>query len=125
MENNSLVARQNELVRFYVSNLGTTIPFPFHLHSPIFKVYQSGLLSNDPIDVQTISISPGDAIIVEAIWKYPGTYFVHSHGIQEERGNMGEIDIIPESRKLSRILQQEQQQQILLQLSQLQIRVYQ
>ena len=97
MENNSLVARQNELVRFYVSNLGTTIPFPFHLHSTIFKVYQSGLLSNDPIDVQTISISPGDAIIVEAIWKYPGTYFVHSHGIQEERGNMGEIDIIPES----------------------------
>ena len=97
MENNSLVARQNELVRFYVSNLGTTIPFPFHLHSTIFKVYQSGLLSNDPIDVQAISISPGDAIIVEAIWKYPGTYFVHSHGIQEERGNMGEIDIIPES----------------------------
>lgn len=97
MENNSLVARQNELVRFYVSNLGTTIPFPFHLHSTIFKVYPSGLLSNDPIDVQTISISPGDAIIVEAIWKYPGTYFVHSHGIQEERGNMGEIDIIPES----------------------------
>ena len=34
---------------------------------------------------------------MEAIWKYPGTYFVHSHGIQEERGNMGEIDIIPES----------------------------
>jgi FtsP/CotA-like multicopper oxidase with cupredoxin domain len=97
MENNSLVARQNELVRFYVSNLGTTIPFPFHLHSTIFKVYPSGLISNEPIDVQTISLSPGDAIIVEAIWKYPGTYFVHSHGIQEERGNMGEIDIIPES----------------------------
>jgi plastocyanin len=97
MENNSLVARQNELVRFYVSNLGTTIPFPFHLHSTISKVYPSGLISNEPIDVQTISLSPGDAIIVEAIWKYPGTYFVHSHGIQEERGNMGEIDIIPES----------------------------
>jgi nitrite reductase (NO-forming) len=96
-ENNSLVARQNELVRFYISNPGTTIPFPFHLHSTIFKVYQSGLLSNEPIDVQTIPISPGDAIIVEATWKYPGTYLVHSHGIQEERGNMGEIDIIPES----------------------------
>jgi plastocyanin len=34
--------------------------------------------------------------MVEAIWKYPGTYLVHSHGIQEERGNMGEINIIPE-----------------------------
>jgi nitrite reductase (NO-forming) len=98
IENNSLVARQNELVRFYISNIGTTIPFSFHLHSTIFKVYPSGQISNKPIDVQTISISPGDAIIVEAIWKYPGTYLVHSHGIQEERGNMGEIDIIPESK---------------------------
>ena len=94
--NNSLVARQNELVRLYISNLGTTIPFSFHLHSTISKVYQSGLISNEPIDVQTISIGPGDAIMMEAIWKYPGTYLFHSHGIQEERGNMGEINIIPE-----------------------------
>ena len=97
MENNSLVARQNELVRFYVSNQVPRYHSPSIYIVTLFTVYQSGLLSNDPIDVQTISISPGDAIIVEAIWKYPGTYFVHSHGIQEERGNMGEIDIIPES----------------------------
>jgi plastocyanin len=96
MQNNSLVAIQNELVRLYVANLGTTIPFSFHLHSTISKAYPSGLISNEPIDVQTISIGPGDAIMVEAIWKYPGTYLVHSHGIQEERGNMGEINIIPE-----------------------------
>ena len=99
MDNNSLQARQNELVRFYVVNIGTTIPYSFHLHSTIFKVYQSGLISNKPIDAQTISIGPGDAAIVEAVWKSPGTYFIHSHGLQEERGNMGEIHVIPTAEK--------------------------
>jgi FtsP/CotA-like multicopper oxidase with cupredoxin domain len=99
MDNNSLQARQNELVRFYVVNIGTTIPYSFHLHSTIFKVYPSGLISNKPVDVQTVSIGPGDAAIVEAVWKYPGTYLVHSHGLQEERGNMGEIHVIPTTEK--------------------------
>jgi nitrite reductase (NO-forming) len=95
MDNNSLTVRQNELVRLYVSNIGTTIPYSFHLHSTIFKVYPSGIISNKPIDVQTISIAPGDAALVEAVWKYPGTYLMHSHGLQEERGNMAQIHVIP------------------------------
>ena len=35
-----------------------------------------------------------DASIVEAKWKYPGNYFVHTHGIPEEKGNMGQIKLI-------------------------------
>lgn len=77
----------------YVINIGTTIPYQFHLHSTIFKVYPSGLLSNKPIDAQTYPVGPGDAAIIEAKWKYPGTYLFHSHGIQEERGNMGQIEV--------------------------------
>lgn len=96
MGDNALEVRQNELVRFYVINMGTTIPYPFHLHSTIFKAYQSGLPSNDPIDAQTIEIGPGNAAIVEARWQWPGTYLFHSHGMMEERGNMGEIRVLPE-----------------------------
>ena len=66
MDKNGLQVKQNELVRFYLINIGTTI-HSFHLHSTIFKkAYQSGLISNTPYDAQTISIAPGDAAIVEA-----------------------------------------------------------
>jgi nitrite reductase (NO-forming) len=88
-----LQANHGELVRMYVINIGTTIPYQFHLHSTVFKAYPSGLLSNQPIDAQTIPVGPGDASIIEARWQYPGTYLFHSHGIQEERGNMGQIVI--------------------------------
>jgi len=92
---NALQVKQNELVRFYVLNIGTTIPYAFHLHSTIFKVYQSGLPSNDAIDAQTIEIGPGNTAIVEARWQWPGNYLFHTHGIQEERGNMGEVTVAP------------------------------
>lgn len=93
---NALQVKQNQLVRLYVINIGTTIPYSFHLHSTIFKAYPSGLPSNEPIDAQTIEIGPGNAAIVEARWKWPGMYLFHSHGLQEERGNMGEIRVLPD-----------------------------
>jgi nitrite reductase (NO-forming) len=95
MGDNMLHAKQGELVRMYFINMGTTIPYSFHLHSTIFKAYPSGLWSNDPIDAQTVEIGPGNAAMVEARWKWPGTYLFHSHGLQEERGNMGEIMVEP------------------------------
>lgn len=88
---NPLEINHDELIRLYVINIGTTIPYQFHLHSTTFKAYPSGLWSNEPIDAQTFPVGPGDATIIEARWKYPGTYLFHSHGIQEERGNMGQI----------------------------------
>jgi nitrite reductase (NO-forming) len=93
---NPLTVNHDELLRLYVVNLGTTIPYHFHLHSTTAKVYPSGLLSNEQIDVQTIAVGPGDATIIEARWKYPGTYLFHSHGFQEERGNMGQIVVVGE-----------------------------
>jgi nitrite reductase (NO-forming) len=91
---NPLTINHDELLRLYVINIGTTIPYQFHLHSTTFKAYPSGLLSNQPIDAQTIPVGPGDATIIEAQWEYPGTYLFHSHGFQEERGNMGQILVV-------------------------------
>jgi nitrite reductase (NO-forming) len=88
---NPIELNHGELLRLYVMNIGTTIPAQFHLHSATFKAYPSGLLSNEPIDAQTIPVGPGDATIIEAQWEYPGTYLFHAHGFQEERGNMGQI----------------------------------
>jgi nitrite reductase (NO-forming) len=88
---NPIIINHDELLRLYVINIGTTVPYQFHLHSTTFKAYPSGLLSNEPFDAQTVAIGPGDATIIEARWKYPGTYLFHSHGFQEERGNMGQI----------------------------------
>ena len=91
--NNPLEINQTDLLRLYVINMGSTIPAPLHLHSTIFEVYPSGLLSNQPYNAQTVPIATGDAVILEAKWKYPGTYLFHSHGVQEEKGNMGKIII--------------------------------
>ncbi len=89
--NNPLEINQGDLLRIYLVNMGITISSPMHLHSTIFDVYPSGLVSNKPYKAQTIQVSPGDAAIIEARWKYPGSYMFHSHGFQEENGNMGVI----------------------------------
>ncbi|HYO07289.1 MAG TPA: multicopper oxidase domain-containing protein [Phototrophicaceae bacterium] len=90
---NPLQINHGDLMRIYLINLGTTIPASFHLHSATFLAYPSGLWINTPIHAQTVSVAPGDASIVEAKWKYPGDYFFHAHGIQEEKGNMGMIKV--------------------------------
>ena len=97
MHTNALRINHGDLIRLYVINMGTTIVYPFHLHSTTFKVYPSGLLDNKPVHMQTVPIAPGDATIVEAKWNYPGTYLFHSHGFQEERGNMGEVNVMKEN----------------------------
>jgi FtsP/CotA-like multicopper oxidase with cupredoxin domain len=99
---NPLQVNYGDLLRLYVINMGTTIPAPFHLHSTTFKAYPSGLWDNEPQHVQTIPIAPGDASIIEAKWRYPGTFLFHSHGIQEERGNMGQINIVDEKGYISK-----------------------
>lgn len=91
---NPLQINQGDLMRIYLINLGTTIPASFHLHSTTFLTYPSGLWDNLPILSQTVSVAPGDASIIEAKWKYPGNYFFHTHGIQEEKGNMGQIQVM-------------------------------
>ncbi|MGZ5511528.1 MAG: multicopper oxidase domain-containing protein, partial [Nitrososphaeraceae archaeon] len=92
---------QGDTLRLYLINMGITIISPFHLHSTIFDVYPSGLLSNQPYQAQTIAVAPGDAAIVEAKWRYPGSYMFHGHGFQEEHGNMGHVLVKENSTKLT------------------------
>ena len=91
---------QGDTLRLYLINMGITIISPFHLHSTIFDVYPSGLLSNQPYQAQTIAVAPGDAAI-EAKWRYPGSYMFHGHGFQEEHGNMGHVLVKENSTKLT------------------------
>ena len=91
---NPLQISEDDLIRIYLINLGTSIPASFHLHSTTFLTYPSGLWDNAPIHSQTVLVGPGDASIIEAKWKYPGIYFFHTHGIQEEKGNMGQIKVV-------------------------------
>ena len=97
-----LEINQGDMLRLYIVNEGITIPVSMHLHSSIFDVYPSGLLSNEPYQAQSIAVTPGDATIVEAKWRYPGNYMFHSHGLQEEHGNMGNIIVKENSTKLTK-----------------------
>lgn len=107
----------NEPVRIYVANIGTTIPFSYHIHGTMMKVYQSGILSNEPITVQVIEIGPGNTAIVEVAWRWPGKYLFHIHGFPEEKGSMGYFNVSDQEGVLSSshsII--EEQEQLILQL---------
>jgi FtsP/CotA-like multicopper oxidase with cupredoxin domain len=99
---NPLEVNQGDILRLYVINMGSTILSPLHLHSTISDVYPSGLTSNLPYQAQTIGVDPGDAAIIETKWRYPGSYLFHSHGFQEEHGNMGQIIVKDNTTKLTK-----------------------
>jgi len=94
---------KGELARFYVIGIGGVLQSPFHIHSTIFKVYPSGILWNEPYFAQTHLVANGDTAIIEAKWDNPGKYLFHVHGIQEERGSMGIIEIVEDSFSLSKL----------------------
>jgi plastocyanin len=100
MDDNSIKVVKGELVRFYVIGIGTVLPSPFHIHSTIAKVYPSGILWNEPYYAQTHLIANGDTAIIEVKWDEPGTYFLHAHGIQEERGSMAMIEVLENNSSL-------------------------
>jgi len=85
---------KNETARFYVIGIGGVLQSPFHIHSTLFKVWQSGILWNAPHWAQTHLVANGDTAIIEAKWSEPGRYLFHVHGIQEERGSMAFLDVL-------------------------------
>lgn len=91
---------KGELVRFYVVGIGGVLQSPFHIHSTIFQVYESGILWNEPYYAQTHLIGNGDTAIIEAKWDSPGKYLFHVHGIQEERGSMAVIEVLEDGSSL-------------------------
>ena len=94
---------KNETARFYVIGIGGVLQSPFHIHSTLFKVWQSGILWNAPHWAQTHLVANGDTAIIEAKWDKPGRYLFHVHGIQEERGSMAFLDVLDNDTQLKSI----------------------
>lgn len=91
---------KNETARFYVIGIGGVLQSPFHIHSTLFKVWQSGILWNAPHWAQTHLVANGDTAIIEAKWTEPGRYLFHVHGLQEERGSMAFLDVLDNDTQL-------------------------
>ena len=94
---------KNETARFYVIGIGGVLQSPFHIHSTLFKVWQSGILWNAPHWAQTHLVANGDTAIIEAKWNEPGRYLFHVHGIQEERGSMAFLDVLDNDTQIKSI----------------------
>ena len=69
---NPIQVVEGETARFYVMGIGGVLQSPFHIHSTIFKVWQSGILWNEPHWAQTHLIGNGDTAIIEAKWEEAG-----------------------------------------------------
>ncbi len=79
----NLKANVGEKVRLYVGVGGPNLTSAFHVIGEIFdKVYQQGAVGTEPAkNVQTTSIAPGGAAIVEFKVDVPGAYILVDHSI--------------------------------------------
>lgn len=87
-----LKAKVGETVRIYFGVGGPNYTSSFHVIGEIFdKVYQMGSVTSPPItDVQSVSVPPGAATIVEFKCEVPGRYVLVDHALSRaERGLAG------------------------------------
>ncbi len=87
-----LRANVGETVRIFFGVGGPNATSSFHVIGEIFdRVYQLGSLTSPPLtDVQTISVPPGGASIVEFKCEVPGRYVLVDHALSRaERGLAG------------------------------------
>lgn len=87
-----LTAQVGETVRIYFGVGGPNYTSSFHVIGEIFdKAYQLGSVTSPPItDVQSISVPPGSANIVEFKCEVPGRYVLVDHALSRaERGLAG------------------------------------
>ncbi len=78
--NKALPAKVGDKVRIFFGNGGPNLTSSFHLIGEIFdKVFQGS--SQTGTDVQTISVAPGNAAMVEFKVEVPGTYTLVDHAI--------------------------------------------
>ncbi|MBU6297674.1 MAG: nitrite reductase, copper-containing [Alphaproteobacteria bacterium] len=89
-----LRSKVGETVRIFFGDAGPNKTSSFHVIGEIFdKAYQYGSLESPPLrGVQTMSVPPGDAAIVEFQTRVPGTYLLVDHAIvRVERGLVGDL----------------------------------
>lgn len=93
-------ARVGETVRIYFGVGGPNYTSSFHVIGEIFdRVYQMGSVTSPPItDVQSVSVPPGAATIVEFTCQVAGRYVLVDHALSRaERGLAGYLIVEGES----------------------------
>jgi nitrite reductase (NO-forming) len=91
-EENALYADVGDTVRLFVGVGGPNFTSSFHVIGEIFdRVYPFGSFTSPNLtDVQTISIAPGGAWVVEFTINVPGRYILVDHALSRlERGLVG------------------------------------
>lgn len=96
MDERALTARVGETVRLFVGNGGPNLTSSFHVIGEIFdRVYSEGGTSVRE-NVQTTSIPPGGAAIVEFKVEVPGTYALVDHALFRafNKGALGQLEVL-------------------------------
>jgi nitrite reductase (NO-forming) len=91
-----LKARVGETVRIYFGVGGPNYTSSFHVIGEIFdRVYNLGSLTSRPLnDVQTVTVPPGGASVVEFKVEVPGKYMLVDHALTRvERGLVGILEV--------------------------------
>jgi nitrite reductase (NO-forming) len=99
-----LKAKVGETVRLYFGVGGPNFTSSFHVIGEIFdKVYPMGSVTTKVLnDVQTVTVAPGGAVIVDFKLEVPGTYVLVDHALSRvEKGLAGHLIVEgPENPKI-------------------------
>jgi copper-containing nitrite reductase len=99
-----LQANEGETIRIFFGNAGPNATSSLHMVGEIFtRYYAFGSLTSPPLTgIQTTSIPPGGAAIVELKASMPGKFTMMDHAISRmEKGNMAILQVKgPENRAL-------------------------
>ena len=91
-----LPAKEGESVRIYAGNAGPNATASFHMVGEIFsRYYAFGSLATPPMQgIQTVSVPPGDAAILELKASMPGQFAFMDHAISRmEKGDMAYLEV--------------------------------
>jgi nitrite reductase (NO-forming) len=92
----ALKAKVGEKIRLFVG-VGSHIAANFHIVGAVFdKLYKDGAITNPPLkDVQTTTISPGSAVMIEFTVEVPGKYLLVDHSLSRaiDKGALAELII--------------------------------
>lgn len=91
-----LKAKTGETVRIFFGVGGPNFTSSFHVIGEIFdRVYPMGSLTTSPVnDVQTITVPPGGASVVDFKLEVPGKYMLVDHALTRvERGLVGILEV--------------------------------
>ena len=92
----ALKAKVGEKIRLFVG-VGSHVASNFHIIGAVFdKLYKDGAITNQPLkDVQTTTISPGSAVMIEFTAEVPGKYLLVDHSLSRaiDKGALAELII--------------------------------